>query len=100
MHDTIAAKANFGCIEIEINFQIKIRDSKYGPALVIQTLETGGGYTLGFRVDPPARLVEVYKELDSLFTVYSMKPIFGVTYEQQNVNFTILIEFIGRGGED
>lgn len=72
-------------LKSENQFQIKIRDSKYGPALVVQTLETGGGYTLGFRVDPAARLVEVYKELDSLFTVYSVKPIFGVTYEQQTV---------------
>ncbi|XP_031624811.1 Bardet-Biedl syndrome 5 protein homolog [Contarinia nasturtii] len=62
---------------------IKIRDSKYGHALVIQTLETGGGYTLGFRVDPAARLVDVYKELDSLFSVYSATPIFGVTYERK-----------------
>lgn len=65
--------------------QIKIRDSKYGHALVIQTLETGGGYTLGFRVDPAARLVDVYKELDSLFNVYSTNPIFGVTYERREV---------------
>lgn len=65
--------------------QIKIRDSKYGPALVIQTLETGGGYTLGFRVDPTTRLIDIYKELDSLFTVYSVTPTFGVTYEQKNV---------------
>lgn len=66
--------------------QVKIRDSKYGPALVIQTLESGGGYTLGFRVDPTTRLIEVFKEVDSLFTVYSQTPIFGVTYEQQTVN--------------
>lgn len=65
--------------------QIKIRDSKYGHALVIQTLESGGGYTLGFRVDPAARLVDVYKELDSLFSVYSATPIFGVTFERREV---------------
>lgn len=65
--------------------QIKIRDSKYGQALVIQTLDTSSGYTLGFRVDPAARLVEVYKELDSLFSVYSVNPIFGVTYERKKV---------------
>lgn len=65
--------------------QIKIRDSKYGHALVIQTLDTSSGYTLGFRVDPAARLVEVYKELDSLFSVYSVNPIFGVTYERKKV---------------
>lgn len=55
--------------------------------MVIQTLETGGGYTLGFRVDPAARLVDVYKELDSLFSVYSVTPLFGVTYERKEVNF-------------
>lgn len=65
--------------------QIKIRDSKYGPALVVQTLETGGGYTLGFRVDPTTRLVEVYKELESLFSLFLVKPVFGVTFERKNV---------------
>lgn len=54
--------------------------------MVIQTLETGGGYTLGFRVDPAARLVDVYKELDSLFSVYSATPIFGVSYERKEVD--------------
>lgn len=52
---------------------------------MIQTLESGGGYTLGFRVDPAARLVDVYKELDSLFSVYSATPIFGVTFERREV---------------
>lgn len=72
-------------------FQIKIRDSKYGHALVIQTLDTSSGYTLGFRVDPAARLVEVYKEIDSLFSVYSANPIFGVTYERKKVLQAIFI---------
>lgn len=79
-------------IKYRISFelkQIKIRDSKYGHALVIQTLDTAGGYTLGFRVDPAARLVDVYKELDSLFSVYAATPIFGVTYERREVDKTI-----------
>ncbi|XP_055850153.1 Bardet-Biedl syndrome 5 protein homolog [Episyrphus balteatus] len=60
---------------------IKIRDSKYGDALVVQTSEiSGGGYVLGFRIDPPERLIELYKELSSLFIVYSAKPNFGVQY--------------------
>lgn len=58
-------------------------------ALVVQTLETGGGYTLGFRVDPAARLVDVYKELDSLFSLFSVKPIFGVQFVKQNVRFEL-----------
>ncbi|ETN59012.1 bardet-Biedl syndrome 5 protein [Anopheles darlingi] len=60
---------------------VRIRESKYGPALVIQTLETGGSYVLGFRIDPPDRLGEVYKELLSLHSVYTETPVFGVFYE-------------------
>ncbi|XP_037923710.1 Bardet-Biedl syndrome 5 protein homolog isoform X2 [Hermetia illucens] len=60
---------------------IKIRESKYGPALVIQTSETGGGYVLGFRIDPPERLTRVYQELKSLYAIYSETPNFGIVYQ-------------------
>ncbi|XP_075145176.1 Bardet-Biedl syndrome 5 protein [Haematobia irritans] len=61
---------------------IRIRESKYGPALVVQTAETGGGYVLGFRIDPIERLTEIYKELISLHTVYTENPNFGIVYDQ------------------
>ncbi len=32
--------------------QLRVRDSKFGPALVIETTAQSGGYVLGFRVDP------------------------------------------------
>ena len=35
---------------------IRIRDSKFGAALVIETTPRSGGYVLGFRVDPQDRL--------------------------------------------
>lgn len=60
---------------------LRIRESKYGLALVIQTAQTAGNYVLGFRIDPQEKLHEVYKELSSLFAVYSQTPIFGVNYE-------------------
>ncbi|XP_050070441.1 Bardet-Biedl syndrome 5 protein homolog [Anopheles maculipalpis] len=60
---------------------LRIRESKYGPALVIQTLETAGSYVLGFRIDPSERLGDVYKELLSLHSVYTERPVFGVFYE-------------------
>ncbi|TMW53337.1 hypothetical protein DOY81_001541 [Sarcophaga bullata] len=60
---------------------IRIRESKYGPALVIQTAETGGGYVLGFRIDPSERLTEIYQELISLHSVFTENPNFGVVYE-------------------
>lgn len=36
---------------------------------------------LGFRIDPLDRLRDVYKELSSLYAIYSVTPIFGVFYE-------------------
>ncbi|XP_069963407.1 BBSome complex member BBS5 [Bactrocera oleae] len=60
---------------------IRIRESKYGPALVIQTADTGGGYVLGFRIDPIERLNEIYKELISLHAIYTENPNFGVRYD-------------------
>lgn len=47
---------------------IKVRDSKYGTALVIETSEFSGGYILGFRVE---NVDEVYLEATNLFRTYS-----------------------------
>ncbi|XP_062124208.1 Bardet-Biedl syndrome 5 protein homolog isoform X2 [Drosophila sulfurigaster albostrigata] len=63
---------------------VRIRESKYGPALVIQTAETGGGYVLGFRIDPVERLNELFKELCSLHTIYTEQPNFGINYDPQD----------------
>lgn len=60
---------------------LRIRESKYGLALVIQTGQNAGNYVLGFRIDPQEKLHEVYKELSSLYTVYSQTPVFGVNYD-------------------
>lgn len=62
---------------------IELRNSKYGLALVITCKERGGGYILGFRIDPQDRLAEIYKELTSLHTVYTESPMLGVTYEKK-----------------
>lgn len=62
---------------------IELRNSKYGLALVITCKERGGGYILGFRIDPQERLTEIYKELTSLHAVYTASPILGVTYERK-----------------
>jgi len=59
---------------------ILVRDSKFGPALVIDTTARSGGYILGFRVDPMEKLEELFKEVSSLWTVYSSNPIFGMDY--------------------
>ncbi|XP_046920687.2 Bardet-Biedl syndrome 5 protein [Dermatophagoides farinae] len=57
---------------------IKVRDSKFGIALVIESSELSGGYVLGFRVDPVDKLNAVYEELNNLYTVHVTNPDFGV----------------------
>lgn len=63
---------------------IELRNSKYGLALVVNCRESGGGYVLGFRIDPSDRLSEIYRELTSLYAVYTENPVFGVTYERSH----------------
>lgn len=38
-----------------------------------------GGYVLGFRVDPPDRLQEVFKEVSSLHRLFSVNPAQGTS---------------------
>ncbi|XP_078393029.1 BBSome complex member BBS5 [Cetorhinus maximus] len=62
---------------------IKIRDSKFGLALVIESSQQSGGYVLGFKIDPVEKLQEAVKEINSLHKVYSACPIFGVQHEME-----------------
>ncbi|CAG0895607.1 unnamed protein product [Darwinula stevensoni] len=59
---------------------VKLRDSKFGMALVLETSEVSGGYVLGFRLDPMEKMKEVQKEISALFRAFSQNPVFGVTY--------------------
>ncbi|XP_048756456.1 Bardet-Biedl syndrome 5 protein homolog [Ostrea edulis] len=62
---------------------VKIRDSKFGLALVVESSQQSGGYVLGFRIDPTEKLHDVVKEIQSLHRVYSACPIFGVEFESE-----------------
>lgn len=62
---------------------IRIRESKFGQALVLDTTQRSGGYILGFRLDPPDMLSFVYKELTSLHSIYAINPNFGVDYLEE-----------------
>uniref|UniRef100_A0A8C4WW30 Bardet-Biedl syndrome 5 protein homolog n=2 Tax=Eptatretus burgeri TaxID=7764 RepID=A0A8C4WW30_EPTBU len=62
---------------------VKLRDSKFGLALVIETTQQSGGYVLGFRIDPVEKLQEAVKEIRSLHRVHSTNPIFGVQFENE-----------------
>ncbi|XP_028603693.2 BBSome complex member BBS5 isoform X1 [Podarcis muralis] len=62
---------------------VKIRDSKFGLALVIESSQATGGYVLGFKIDPVEKLEGTAKEIKSLHQVFSVNPIFGVDYEME-----------------
>ena len=59
---------------------IRMRDSKFGKALVLETFTRGGGYILGFRMDPLSKLEEVHREVVQLHTLFSATPVFGVDF--------------------
>uniref|UniRef100_A0A0N4ZWT7 Bardet-Biedl syndrome 5 protein homolog n=1 Tax=Parastrongyloides trichosuri TaxID=131310 RepID=A0A0N4ZWT7_PARTI len=58
----------------------RIRDSKFGLALVLETSIQSGDYILGFRVDSMERLENIAKTIQVLHKTYATKPIFGVQY--------------------
>ncbi|XP_032067124.1 Bardet-Biedl syndrome 5 protein homolog [Thamnophis elegans] len=62
---------------------IKIRDSKFGLALVIESSQATGGYMLEFKIDPVEKLLKTSKEMNLLHIVFSDSPIFGVDYEME-----------------
>lgn len=57
-----------------------MRESKFGPALVVESNTTSGGYVLGFRMDPFSKLQSVTRELSSLYNIHIRQPEFGVQY--------------------
>lgn len=57
---------------------IKVRESKFGVALVIESSEASGGYVLGFRIDPVERLNAVFNELVNLYNIHAANPNLGV----------------------
>eukprot|EP00879_Flechtneria_rotunda_P011539 GHRR01012053.1.p1 GENE.GHRR01012053.1~~GHRR01012053.1.p1 ORF type:complete len:282 (+),score=58.94 GHRR01012053.1:291-1136(+) len=53
---------------------VRVCDSKFGPALVVDTTPQSGGYVLGFKVDPKETLDYVHKEISSLLQVLQSLP--------------------------
>ena len=54
---------------------MRVKDSKYGTALVLHTSDFSGAYVLGFRVED---IPGVFAELESLLNSHAKKPVFGV----------------------
>uniref|UniRef100_A0A914YKB2 BBSome complex member BBS5 PH domain-containing protein n=1 Tax=Panagrolaimus superbus TaxID=310955 RepID=A0A914YKB2_9BILA len=61
----------------------RVRDSRFGYALVIETSVQSGEYILGFRIDPEDRLEIVCKTIQALHAAYLASPIFGVQYRRE-----------------
>ncbi len=68
---------------------LRIRESKFGPALVVETFARAGGYILGFRIDPKEKLDEVFKELSNLHSIFASNPNFGVEFTIENEALSI-----------
>lgn len=54
---------------------VKIRESKFGTAFVVETSEFSGGYVLGFKVN---EVEEAFGQIVKTFTEYLKDPYFGV----------------------
>ena len=65
---------------------IKIKESKFGTALVLETSDFSGNYILGFRLE---NLDEVYTEITALYQTYTQNPVFGVECALEEVNHDI-----------
>ncbi|KAI5745588.1 hypothetical protein M8J76_012478 [Diaphorina citri] len=64
---------------------IRLRESKFGLALVIESYEQSGGYVLGFRIDPQETMQTVCKELQSYHRIHTTTPEYGVDYVVSDV---------------
>ena len=81
-HANLAENFNVSIPYMQIRV-IKVRDSKFGHALVIETSPRSGGYILGFRMDPMEALTRTFQEIKTLHAVYATSPIFGVAYDAE-----------------
>ncbi|KAL0240918.1 hypothetical protein GEMRC1_006154 [Eukaryota sp. GEM-RC1] len=59
---------------------VKVRKSKFGPALVIQTCPAAGGFVLGFRVDPPEKLTSISQAIHNIYELFKDSPVYGVVF--------------------
>ncbi|VDM59867.1 unnamed protein product [Angiostrongylus costaricensis] len=63
-------------------YSCRIRESKFGLALVVETSPQSGEYVLGFRIDPAERLQQVCTAIQALHKAANIQPIFGVTFSK------------------
>ncbi|ORX53006.1 DUF1448-domain-containing protein [Piromyces finnis] len=72
--------------------EVKLKNTQYGNALVLQTFSRTGGYLLGFRIDPLDLLKKSAKEIKSYWRIANQKPNFGITSIEGNEEFPELMK--------
>ncbi|RNE99990.1 bardet-Biedl syndrome 5 protein [Trypanosoma rangeli] len=65
---------------------LRLRPTKYGAVLLLETSTHAGGCLLGFRVDPVERLRELFQECVSLWKAWNMRPVLGIAVTLQEPN--------------
>uniref|UniRef100_A0A7S3K498 BBSome complex member BBS5 PH domain-containing protein n=1 Tax=Aureoumbra lagunensis TaxID=44058 RepID=A0A7S3K498_9STRA len=59
---------------------VRIQQSKFGQALVLETTPRAGGYVLGFRIDPKKQLEATVQEINSMRAAFTKRPILGIFF--------------------
>ncbi len=92
-HCSLASNFNVSLPYLQIKM-VRIRDSKFGKALVLETFAKSGGYILGFRVDPADTLSNIHKQILSFHQLFSSNPDFGVdfTFEDEMLSTKQLLQ--------
>ena len=62
--------------------RMRIRVSRFGTALVIESSDHSGAYVLGFRVDPLPRLHHLHRHLLRLYNTHALHPILDCLTDQ------------------
>lgn len=83
-HASLAQNFNVSIPYMQMR-NVRVRNSKFGLALVVEAYARSGGYILGFRIDSDTELRQLYEEIDRLRDVFTEKPIFGVNFETEDV---------------
>jgi hypothetical protein len=79
---------------------IRLRDSKFGKALVIETHQRAGGYVLGFKVDSEEKLNDMFREITNIYQTCSTSPVFGVDFVVESEAPSIQELLVARVEED
>jgi len=98
-HASLAENFNVSIPYLQMR-SVRVRDSKFGPALVVETCTRAGGYILGFRVDPADQLSAVFQEIQSLHRVFSTTPLFGVDHTSEEKAAPLEQLTVTRGQDD